>query len=116
MNLLILDPGTMSGMNDDHFIASIEPLLVTPLEKELFKRYMELDSSRELIEILGNADLTDPADLRLFLDRPECPTKGYLDHPIDDALYLAADLTTGEARIVATRLHKALLEFRERLV
>ena len=41
MNLLTLDPGTMAGMTDEHFIASVEPLLMTPLERELFKRLYE---------------------------------------------------------------------------
>ncbi len=39
MNLLTLDPGTMAGMTDEHFIASVEPLLMTPHERELFKRF-----------------------------------------------------------------------------
>ena len=41
MNLLVIDPGTMAGMTDEHFIASVEPLLMTPLERELFKRLYE---------------------------------------------------------------------------
>ena len=41
MNMLTLDPGTMAGMTDEHFIASVEPLLMTPLERELFKRLYE---------------------------------------------------------------------------
>mgnify|MGYP001564730615 CR=1 FL=1 len=41
MNLLTLDTSTMSGMSDEHFVASVEPLLMTPLERELFKRLYE---------------------------------------------------------------------------
>lgn len=86
MNTFIFDQGTMSGMTDGHFIASVEPLLMTLLEKELFKRLVE----------------------------HECPGCDVLDGPIDDALYLI-DLTSGEAREVATELHTYLITIQKDL-
>lgn len=109
MNLLPLDPGTMAGMTDEHFIASVEPLLMTPLERELFKRFAECSLNNTLISILADAGFDDEEDLREYLDAPECPSKDVIDEPIDDALYLRNMFTNGtEGYDVADKLHSAL--------
>lgn len=107
MNTFIFDQGTMSGMTDKHFIASVEPLLMTLLEKELFKRLVAHEESSDLIRILEDAGFDNATDLQNLLDAPECPGCDVLDGPIGDALYLI-DLTSGEAREVATKLHTCL--------
>lgn len=109
MNLLTLDPGTMAGMTDEHFIASVEPLLMTPLERELFKRFAECSLNNILINMLADAGLDDEDGLQAYLNQPECPSKDALDEPIDDALYLRNMFANGtEGYEVADKLHSAL--------
>jgi len=109
MNLLTLDPGTMAGMTDEHFIASVEPLLMTPLERELFKRFAECSLNNTLISMLTDAGLDDEEGLQGYLNQPECPSKDVLDDPIDDTLYLRDMFAKGtEGYEVADKLHTAL--------
>jgi hypothetical protein len=107
MNTLQFDQGTMAGMTDGHFIASVEPLLMTLLEKELFKRLVEHETRSDLIRILEAAGFDNATDLQNLLNAPKCPGGDVLDGSIDDALYLI-DQTSGEAREVATKLHECL--------
>ena len=114
MNLLALDPGTMAGMSDDHFIASVEPLLMTPLEKELFKRFAYHSLNSGIVDAVEEAGFDTVDDLLAFINRPECPEKDVLDEPIDDALYLAGMFVEGsEGKEVAEKLHKVLIELYE---
>lgn len=116
MNLLTLDPGTMAGMTDKHFIASVEPLLMTPLEKELFKRFAECSLNNTMIDMLAEAGLDDEDCLQEYLNQPECPSKEALDEQIDDALYLAGMFNDGnEGKAVAERLHNALIKLQGEL-
>ena len=116
MILLQFDPGTMAGMTDEHFIASVEPLLATPLERELFKRFVECSLRDELLDILDEHDLGEVGNLTYYLSLPECPPKDNLDEPIDDALYLRNSFMEGnEGWIVADRLYSSLKELREDL-
>lgn len=116
MNLLQFDPGTMVGMTDEHFIASVEPLLATPLERELFKRFAESSLDDELVNLLDEYGLADVDTLRDWLDKPECPPKDNLDEPIDDARYLMSIFTEGnEGRIVADRLYTSLKQLQDSL-
>ncbi len=108
MNLLTLDPGTMAGMTDEHFIASVEPLLMTPLERELFKRFAECSLNNDMIAIL-DASGFNAESLQEWMDAPECPSKDVLDDMIDDALYLKQLLDSGESHSVAESLYKSLL-------
>jgi hypothetical protein len=117
MNLLTLDPGTMAGMTDEHFIASVEPLLMTPLEKELFKRFAECSLNNTMIDMLAEAGLDDEECLQKYLNQPECPSKESLDDMIDDALYLMNMFANGtEGREVADKLHTALESLQEDLL
>lgn len=117
MNLLALDQGTMAGMSDDHFIASVEPLLMTPLEKELFKRFAYHSLNSGIVDAVEEAGFDTVDDLLKFIDRPECPNKDVLDEPIDDALYLVGMFAEGsEGKEVAEKLHKALIELQEDLL
>ena len=117
MNLLTLDPGTMAGMSDDHFIASVEPLLMTPLEKELFKRFAYHSLNSNIVDAVNEAGFDTVDDLLTYMDKPECPNKDVLDEPIDDAVYLAGMFAEGtEGREVAEKLHKALTELQEDLL
>ena len=111
MNLLTLDPGTMAGMTDEHFIASVEPLLMTPLERELFKRFAECSLPDDRIEILDEYGYDDADHLKQLLNAPECPSKDALDDMIDDALYLKQLSDSA----VATKLHNALVELQGEL-
>lgn len=112
MNDLTQDSGTMAGMSDEHLMSSVDGLLTTPLERELFKRLSEHTSEySELVEILGLAGFDDPDDLREYLDHPGGPTKDELDPIIDDALYLLDYRTVESVR----KLLKSLKEFQERL-
>ena len=109
MNLLTLDPGTMSGMTDEHFIASVEPLLMTPLERELFKRFAECSLPDDRIEILDEYGYDDADHLKQLMTAPECPREDVLDEPIDDALYLSGMFAEdSEGREVADKLHNYL--------
>lgn len=109
MNLLTLDPGTMAGMTDEHFIASVEPLLMTPLEKELFKRFAECSLNNDMIDSLSNAGVYSCKDLDIMLDAPDCPSEDVLDEPINNALYLRDMFKQGtEGYEVADKLHAAL--------
>lgn len=109
MNLLTLDPGTMAGMTDEHFIASVEPLLMTPLERELFKRFAECSLNNILISMLAEAGFDDEDSLRGYLNRSECPSKDALDESIENALYLRNMFANGtEGYEVADKLHTAL--------
>lgn len=109
MNLLTLDSGTMAGMTDEHFIASVEPLIMTPLEKELFKRFAECSLNNEIVEVATSAGFETGNELQTFIDLPECPSKGVLDEPIDDALYLSGMFAEGsEGREIADKLHNYL--------
>lgn len=114
MNLLTLDPGTMAGMTDEHFIASVEPLLMTPLERELFKRFAECSLNNDMIAIL-DASGFDAETLQKWMDAPECPSKEVLDDMIDDALYLKGLSDSSESHSVATKLHAALIELQGEL-
>lgn len=115
MNLLALDPGTMAGMTDEHFIASVEPLLMTPLERELFKRFAECSLNNDMIAIL-DASGFNAESLQEWMDAPECPSKDALDDMIDDALYLRNMFANGtEGYIVADKLHKSLVELQGEL-
>jgi len=117
MNLLALDPGTMAGMSDDHFIASIEPLLMTPLEKELFERFVYHSLNSEILDTVHEAGIYTVDELLTYMNRPECPREDKLDEPIDDALYLSGMFPEGSAaHTVAERLHKALTELQEDLI
>jgi hypothetical protein len=117
MNLLTLDPGTMAGMTDEHFIASVEPLLMTPLEKELFKRFAECSLNNTMVSMLAEAGLDDEDCLQEYLNQPECPSKEALDDMIDDALYLMNMFANGtEGREVADNLHTALESLQEDLL
>lgn len=108
MNLLTLDPGTMAGMTDEHFIASVEPLLMTPLERELFKRFAECSLNSDMIAIL-DASGFNAESLQEWMDAPECPSKDVLEEPIDDTLYLRDMFKQGtEGYEVADKLHTAL--------
>ena len=109
MNLLTLDPGTMSGMTDEHFIASVEPLLMTPVERELFKRFAECSLHNDMIDSLSNAGVYSCEDLDILLDAPECPSKDALDESIENALYLRNMFANGtEGYDVADKLYTAL--------
>lgn len=115
MNLLTLDPGTMAGMTDEHFIASVEPLLMTPLERELFKRFAECSLNNTLISMLADDALDDEECLQEYLNQPECPSKEVLDDMIDGALYLKGLSDSSESHSVATKLHAALIELQGEL-
>ena len=115
MNLLTLDPGTMAGMTDEHFIASVEPLLMTPLERELFKRFAECSLNNTLISMLADDGLDDEECLQEYLNQPECPSKEALDDMIDDALYLKGLSDSSESHSVATKLYNALVELQGEL-
>lgn len=116
MILLQFDPGTMAGMTDEHFMASVEPLLATPLELELFKRFAECSLRDEQLDILAKHGLDSVDALTYYLSLPECPPKDNLDEPIDDALYLRNSFTEGnEGRIVAERLYNNLKKLQEDL-
>ena len=109
MNQLTLDPGTMAGMTDEHFIASVEPLLMTPLEKELFKRFAECLLYNDIVEVAMSAGFETGDELQKFIDQPECPREDVLDEPIDDALYLSGMFAEGsEGREIADKLHNCL--------
>ena len=117
MNLLTLDPGTMAGMSDDHLIASVEPLLMTPLEKELFKRFAYHSLANDRIELLDEYGIDDADHLKQLMTAPECPNKDVLDEPIDDAVYLAGMFANGsEGKEVAEKLHAALTELQGELL
>lgn len=116
MNLLQFDPGTMAGMTDEHFIASVEPLLATPLERELFNRFAKCSLNNELINLLDEHGLADVDVLQDWLAKPESPPKDNLDEPIDDALYLRNSFTEGSERwVVAERLYNTLKQLQEDL-
>jgi len=116
MILLQFDPGTMAGMTDEHFIASVDSLLMTPIERELFKRFAKCSLRDELLDILDKHGLGEVDDLTYYLSLPECPSKDDLDEPIDDALYLRNSFTEGnEGWIVAERLYNDLKELQENL-
>lgn len=70
MNLLTLDPGTMAGMTDEHFIASVEPLLMTPLEKELFKRFAECSLNNDILWVALKAGFETAQELQDYFDQP----------------------------------------------
>lgn len=109
MNLLTLDPSTMAGMTDEHFIASVEPLLMTPLERELFKRFYDISLSNDRLYILDHYGFDEAEELQKLMDAPECPSKDVLDESIENALYLRNMFANGtEGYEVADKLHTAL--------
>ena len=109
--------GTLAGMIDDHFLVSVEDLLETPLERELFKRLEEHIPYDERLHILDENDLVDVDSLTYYLSLPECPPKDNIEDMLDDALYLQNALTEGgEVREVADRLYESLKELQEQLV
>lgn len=109
--------GTLAGMTDDHFLASVEALLETPLERELFKRLEERAPHDEILHILGVNGLDDVDSLTYYPSLPECPSKDSIEDMLDDALYLQNALTEGgEVREVADRLCESLKKLQERLV
>ena len=108
--------GTLAGMTDDHFLVSVEALIETPLERELFKRLEEHIPYDERLRILDENDLIDVDSLTYYLSLPECPPKDNVEDMLDDALYLQNALTEGgEIREVADRLYESLKKLQERL-
>ena len=109
--------GTLAGMTDDHFLVSVEALLETPLERELFKRLEEYIPYDERLYILDENGLIDAGSLTYYLSLPECPPKGSIEDMLDDARYLQNAFTEGgEIRGVADRLYASLKELQEQLV
>lgn len=96
--------GTMSGMSDEHLIASVDPQ--TDLEKELYRRFCEASDDAGFARVAYDEGFGTPEDLKSYLDQPECPSKEWLEEVLDDVLYLIETPCSTDARGLYDKLKR----------
>jgi len=99
-----MDKGTMSGMSDEHLIASVDPQ--TDLEKELYRRFCEASDDAGFARVADDAGFSSPEDLKGYLDQPECPSKDWLEEVMDDAIYLIEHPSSDSAQELYDKLRR----------